>query len=102
MRVKTRWKRAAPPGMMEEWSGIGQVILRRAGAWNKTGPLFFTAHGGRGYVFLGFFGVVHGVASAFDGVVKVVFVDVEFRALGGKLGEFFKKFLGARDHQVDP
>ena len=75
-----RSKRAKNVGALRKDAVAGR---RQAPPLQGIWRLVFSADWGRGYRFFGFFGVVHGVAGAFYGVVEVVFVDVDVNFVGG-------------------
>src|ERR1700687_2855497 len=72
---------------------------RRERRWFSL--LVFAADWGWGHAFLGFFGFVHGVAGALDGVVEIVLVSLDFNPVGRHLVKNLEKFLGSRGHQID-
>ncbi len=63
--------------------------------------LAFAANRGRSYGFFGFFGVGDCVFGAFDGVVQIVFVDVDVDFVGGDFVQHFEEFFRLRIDQVD-
>src|SRR5437867_9967593 len=60
-----------------------------------------SADRGRRDLFLCFFRVAHRVLRSLDGVVQIVFVDFQLRAIRRVLLENGKKLFGARGHKVN-
>jgi hypothetical protein len=63
--------------------------------------LTFAADGGRGYGFFGFFGICDCVFRAFDGVVQIVFVDIDINFIGGDLVQNFEEFFRLCIDEID-
>src|SRR5256885_5505415 len=64
-------------------------------------PLVLTAGGWRRNALFRFLGVIDGVLGAFDGVVQIQFINIDFFGVGRNLLQRFQKFLGLVGHEVN-
>src|SRR5260370_32922052 len=85
-------------GQLFAWRFYSSILARSPDPLRCKSELILPPHRRRRNGLFGLFRIVHGIARAFDGVVKTVLVDVDFSSIRQKFLQNLKNSLRATGH----